>query len=285
MTNDAARPSPPPSRRGGSRSRVLVLSGVAAVAVLLAASWAVWAWGQRQVDTDDAFVEADVVTVAAEVSGSVSRIYTPDNARVARGVRLLDLDAENLSLERDAARASQDVAVAQKDETGAAGASASGPAQAARRRAADASLRLAKAKVAEAELALGKTHLSMPVDGYVARRMVSQGDLVRVGQPLFAVVSARSWVTANLKETQLAKVKPGDAATVTIDAFPDLRLAAHVDSIQYGAGQVFSVLPSENASGNFVRVVQRVPVKLVFDGPPPRALPPGLSAHVSIRVR
>jgi membrane fusion protein (multidrug efflux system) len=115
--------------------------------------------------------------------------------------------------------------------------------------------------------------------------MVSEGDLVRAGQPLFAVVSARSWVTANLKETQLDRVKPGDPATVTVDAYPGLELKAHVDSLQYGAGQVFSVLPNETANGNFVKVVQRVPVKLVLDGPPPRDLPPGLSAHVSIRVR
>jgi membrane fusion protein (multidrug efflux system) len=269
----------------GKRSGVLLLGGLAAVGALVVLVWAVRAWSQGQVDTDDAFVEANVVSVAAEVSGSVRRVYAADNARLARGAPLLDLDAENLSLERDAALASQDVAAAQKDQVTAAAVPGSGAVRSAQTRAADASLRLAAAKVAQAQLALSKARVSMPVEGYVARRLVSEGDLVRAGQPLFAVVSARSWVTANLKETQLARVKPGDAASVTVDAYPGLKLAAHVDSVQFGSGQVFSVLPAENANGNFVKVVQRVPVKLVLDGAPPRDLAPGLSAHVSIRLR
>jgi membrane fusion protein (multidrug efflux system) len=269
----------------GKRSGALLLVGLAGVGALIVLAWAAWAWSQGRVDTEDAFVEADVVTVVAEVPGSVRQIHVADNARLARGAPLIDLDAETLSLEREAALASQDVATAQKDQVTAADAPGGGAVRAAQRRAADASLRLAKAKVSEAQLAVDKTHLTMPIEGYVARRMVSEGDQVRAGQPLIAAVSTRAWVTANLKETELAKVKPGDRATVTVDAYPELKLAAHVDSIQHGAGQVFSVLPAENASGNFVKVVQRVPVKLVLDGPPPRDLPPGLSAHVSIRVR
>lgn len=127
--------------------------------------------------------------------------------------------------------------------------------------------------------------MTAPVSGIVAHRTVGEGDSVRPGQPLLAIAGDRSWIIANLKETQLAGVQAGDPVDIEVDAFPDLKLKGHVDSLQAGAGQSFSLLPPENASGNFVKVVQRVPVKVVLDTAPDRLLPPGLSARVTIHVR
>ena len=256
-----------------SRNTALVV----VLLVVLAVGAAVWMSQRDLRATDDAFVDADIVTVTAEASGLVQAVHVADNAQVTRGAALVDLDSEDLKLQLASAVASQDAANAQQDEVKEAGG--------ARLRAAQAQVRLAQAKTAEAQLALSKAHVTAPTSGYIARRTVSQGDFVRAGQPLLAIVSQTSWVTANLKETQLQGVKPGDEADVTIDAYPDLTLKAHVDSIQPGAGQAFSLLPPENASGNFVKLVQRVPVKLVFDTPPGRPLAPGLSARLTIHVR
>jgi membrane fusion protein (multidrug efflux system) len=93
------------------------------------------------------------------------------------------------------------------------------------------------------------------------------------------------WVTANFKETQLRTVRPGASVDIRIDAFPDSIFKGHVDSIQPGSGTAFSLLPAENATGNFVKIVQRVPVKIVFDQPPDVLLGPGMSVVPTVKVR
>jgi membrane fusion protein (multidrug efflux system) len=101
-------------------------------------------------------------------------------------------------------------------------------------------------------------------------------------------VQPQCWVTANLKESQLTLLRPGQPARITVDAFPDEALAAHVDSVQRGTGSVFSSLPAENATGNYVKIVQRLPVKLVFDDPSvctQLMLAPGMSVEPQITVR
>jgi membrane fusion protein (multidrug efflux system) len=110
---------------------------------------------------------------------------------------------------------------------------------------------------------------------------------VQVGQALVAIVPRDLWVVANFKETQLTNIRPGQTATVVADAFPDRNFRAHVDSIQTGTGARFSLMPAENATGNYVKVVQRLPVKLVFDEPLPADLPlgPGMSVTPEIRIR
>ncbi|HZL43312.1 MAG TPA: HlyD family secretion protein [Verrucomicrobiae bacterium] len=140
------------------------------------------------------------------------------------------------------------------------------------------------ADVQQAQLNLSYTHIVAPVDGRVTRKAVSDGDYVQVGQRLLALVPNEIWITANFKETQLRNIRPGQPVHVSIDsggAFP-----AHVDSIQAGSGAAFSLLPPENAVGNFVKVVQRVPVKIVFDHPPQTShvLGPGMSVEPSVRT-
>lgn len=143
-----------------------------------------------------------------------------------------------------------------------------------------------EAEVRQAELNLSYTRVVAPVDGFVTHRGVQLGDYVQIGQPQLALVPRRVWIVANFKETQLARMHRGQAVSITVDAYPSLRLKGHVDSIQAGAGARFSLFPPENASGNYVKVVQRVPVKIDLDEPEAaRVLGPGMSVVPEVRVR
>src|SRR3546814_469848 len=124
----------------------------------------------------------------------------------------------------------------------------------------------------------------------VVNRQVNVGSYVAPGSQLMAIVPDKMWVTANFKETQLTLMRVGQPVSIKIDAFPDVAFEGHVDSVQRGAGQAFAILPSQNATGNFVKVVQRVPVRIVFDtknAPDPRDYPigPGISAIPTVKVR
>ena len=125
-----------------------------------------------------------------------------------------------------------------------------------------------QAKLEQARLNLSYTKIYAPQDGKVTNKSVEVGEYVTVGQPLMAVVEQKPWVVANYKETQLKHMRVGQKATISVDAYPGKKLKAHVDSIQAGTGARFSLLPPENATGNYVKVVQRIPVKIVFDEDP-----------------
>jgi membrane fusion protein (multidrug efflux system) len=144
----------------------------------------------------------------------------------------------------------------------------------------------AEAAVRQAELNLSYTKIFAPVAGHVTEKNVAVGDYVEAGQALMAIVPDTLYVTANFKETDLAKIRPGDPADLYVDAYPQLVLKGHVDSIQRGSGARFSLLPPENATGNYVKVVQRVPVKIVFDQPPDPRYPigPGMSVVPVVRT-
>jgi membrane fusion protein (multidrug efflux system) len=147
-------------------------------------------------------------------------------------------------------------------------------------------VKAAKAQVDEAGVNFGYTRLVAPVAGHVSQKTVAVGAYVQPGTQLLAIVPLRIWVTANFKETQLARMRPGQPVTIKVDACPASRVRGHIDSIQRGAGQAFGLLPPENATGNYVKVVQRVPVKIVLDDPPADCpLGPGLSVTPSVRVR
>lgn len=143
-----------------------------------------------------------------------------------------------------------------------------------------------KAQVEAAQLDLSYTHIVSPVDGHVAQRSVAVGNYVTPGQELMAIVPLALWVTANFKETQLTDMRPGQPVTIAVDACPDAQLRGHVDSLQRGAGQAFGILPPENATGNYVKVVQRVPVKITIDAlPKDCSLGPGMSVVPTVKVR
>jgi membrane fusion protein, multidrug efflux system len=143
----------------------------------------------------------------------------------------------------------------------------------------------ATAQLEQAEANMSRTLVVAPEAGRVTRLTAAKGNYAAVGQVLMMFVPREIWVTANFKETQLRTVRPGDAVNIEIDAFPDRTFRGHVDSIQAGSGTAFSLLPAENATGNYVKIVQRVPVKIVFDEPPDVMLGPGMSVVPTVKTR
>lgn len=144
----------------------------------------------------------------------------------------------------------------------------------------------ARAQLNTAELNLSYTEVRAPYDGFVTKRNVQPGTLVQAGSALFSLVSPDIWITANFKESQLARMNPGDKVEIGVDAWPDMKLEGHVDSVQMGSGSRFSTFPAENATGNYVKIVQRVPVKIVIDKglDPNHPLPLGLSVEPKVTV-
>jgi len=271
---------------------------IALIAVALAAG--LWWWrASGRVSTDDAFIEGRIVRISAQVAGRVVRLAITDNQWVKQGDLLVQLDdreyraqaaqadaearaaavaAENAAV--DARRAEQLFArqLIARQALDAALATA-------RMRAADAEA--ARKRAAEAALKVEYTRLTAPEAGRVTHRTVEEGAYVQVGQALMTIVPNDFWVIANFKETQLTNVRPGQPVDIKIDAYPHTVLEGHVDSIQAGTGARFSLLPPENATGNYVKVVQRVPVKIVFDRLPddPSRLGPGMSVVPTIQTR
>ncbi|MEO6994774.1 MAG: HlyD family secretion protein [Lacunisphaera sp.] len=131
--------------------------------------------------------------------------------------------------------------------------------------AAEATVRAASSQVAQAHLALSYCELKAPVTGYVTRKSVERGNFIQMGQPVLNLVTKDLYVIANFKETQLTHLSPGQPVDITVDTFPGLTFKGRVGSLMSGTGSAFALLPPENATGNFVKVVQRVPVKIVFD--------------------
>jgi membrane fusion protein, multidrug efflux system len=150
---------------------------------------------------------------------------------------------------------------------------------------AEAKAELNRTTVAQAELNLQYTRIMAPVSGVVSRKTVEVGEVIQPGQPLLAVVPLEDvWVTANFKETQLKQMRPGQPAVISVDAYGGREFRGHVDSMAAATGARFSVLPPENASGNYVKVVQRVPVKIVLerDQDPQHRLRPGMSVGATV---
>jgi membrane fusion protein (multidrug efflux system) len=150
-----------------------------------------------------------------------------------------------------------------------------------------AGIKQAEASLELAELNLSWTKIVAPAAGRVARRTVEQGAYLQTGQSMLAIVPEQVWILANFKETQLTHMRPGQPVRIHIDAYPQREYKGKVDSLQLGTGARFSLLPPENAVGNYVKVVQRVPVKIVFDEPldPQVDIAPGLSVEPKVRVK
>ena len=152
---------------------------------------------------------------------------------------------------------------------------------------ANAAVQQAEAKLRQAELNLSYTQVTAPEEGQVTRRVVEQGAYIQPGQALMAIVPRHYWVIANFKEIQLTHMRPGQPVEVVVDAYPGRKFKGHVESIQSGAGARFSLFPPENATGNYIKVVQRVPVKIILDDLPGNdlALGPGMSVVPKVRVK
>ena len=148
-----------------------------------------------------------------------------------------------------------------------------------------AQLAQAHAMLEQAQANLARTIITAPVAGRVTKLTAAKGAYAAVGQALMMFVPREVWVTANFKETQLNLMRPGQPVDILIDAYPGRTFAGHVDSVQSGSGTAFSLLPAENATGNYVKIVQRVPVKIVFDKAPDVLLGPGMSVVPTVKVR
>jgi membrane fusion protein (multidrug efflux system) len=306
-------------------------------------------------ETDDAYVQADTVTIVPKIGAYVIALHVGDNTRFAAGQLLVELDPRDFQVAVESAEADlhsaeaakanvesqlgeQDhvIAAAQamiesdratlefaeqqlarygqlaREGSGSAERAQQAQSDAGQRRAAlqhdlaaldaakahltvlqsqlrqaEAAISRQQAGVAQARLNLSYTRIYATVAGRVANRTVQVGNFVQPGQTLFSAVPEEIYVIANFKETQLTQMQAGQPALVRVDAFPDLRLRGHVDSFQRGTGSNFALLPPENATGNFVKVVQRVPVKIILDDSPDmlQSLSPGMSLEATVTVR
>jgi len=349
--------------------RGVVLGVAVAAVVAIAYAATLFFHGLTHESTDDAFIDAHIVSIAPKVAGRVSAVKVNDNQFVQKDEVLLEIDPRDLAATVDQKRAALDVAKARlenarltaeqaeahvqtllaayasaKATTNAAAAetekargdlarnrdlitsgaistqdfqhskndtlsseatleskekqlqAAAAYAEEAKKQAgsshaqvaaAQAQVAEAQAELAQAELQKSYTQVTASEAGRVTNKSIEPGNYVQVGQPLFAIVPRHVWVTANFKETQLTNMRPGQPAEVEVDAYPGRALRGHIDSIQAGSGARFSLLPPENATGNFVKVVQRVPVKIALDEQPgvQQVLGPGMSAVPDVKVK
>ncbi|HBM17243.1 MAG TPA: hypothetical protein DD381_13015 [Lentisphaeria bacterium] len=149
-------------------------------------------------------------------------------------------------------------------------------------------LQKAKVDLDQAKVQFSYTKIYAPVSGYITKRNIEPGSFLSPGYPVMAIVSDNKWVVANLKETQLEHIRVGQSVDISIDAYPGAVFKGHVKGIQAGTGDVFSLLPPENATGNYVKVVQRVPVEITFDAIPDQSkyfLSLGMSVEPIIKIK
>jgi membrane fusion protein (multidrug efflux system) len=278
------------------QKRHKIIIGFVGVAVLILGGF--WLAGLGKESTDDATIEAHTVPISAKVPGYILNLNVRDNQAVKKGDVLLEIDPKDYQLRYDVAKANlaaaqvsaknasinakRQIAIgkaagSQRDIDNAVAADAS----------AQAAMDSAKSQLAIAEKDLNDTKVTAPEDGVVTMRTAEQGAYVNPGQRLFMLVGTDRWVVANFKEVQITDMRPGQKAYIEVDAYPHLDLQGHVDSIQSGTGARFSAFPPENATGNFVKIVQRVPVKIVLDSPLPAdvVLGPGLSVRPVVHTR
>ena len=339
-----ADPVPPPAAEAaakpGWRTRLLMF-GLPALLVAGGAGW--WLLSGGSVSTDNAYVQMDKVSVAAEVGGRITEVAVRDGQQVAKGQLLFRIDGEPYALSVAQATAAIDAAQVEVGNLSASANTSNVDIAAAReevkfaqvnfdrqaalmekgfttRAAYDAArhalaqarerirqaeaaaveartklaagpssglnpeVQAARVQRAQAEVNLARTTVRAPSAGRVA-----QADRLQVGQAMVAglpaltlVDTAHPWVEANFKETDLADMRVGQRAEIRFDAYPGLTVRGHVLTIGAGTGSEFSVLPAQNATGNWVKVTQRVPVRIAFDEKPARAMIAGLSAEVTV---
>jgi len=284
-----------PAKPRAKRPHWGVLAALAALALGAAAYY--WVHSAAHETTDDAAIEAHVLPISSKVSGQILEVSVEDNQHVEKGALLARIDPRDYQLKLDQAGAELAAARAEASRSAADAVRSKQlfehddiSRQIYEKAVADAEVLKAKAdlaakKVSAAEMDLAYTRLTAPEAGKVTKKNAELRAYVQVGQPLMAIVTDQVWVVANFKETQLTRMRPGQKVTVEVDAFPGRELNGHIDSIQSGTGARFSLLPAENATGNFVKVVQRVPVKIVFDEPVgDLLLAPGMSVTPTIHL-
>ncbi len=276
--------------------------------------------------TDDAFIEGHVITVAPRVSGPVMKLNIDDNQEVKKGDLLLEIDPNDyqaklketrakldeakaalVNSENQVTKTLSDLEYAQADferysktfERGISSkqeydsslnkltaAQSNSKSAKARYDELTASIKRLEAEVEQDELNLSYTKIYASSDGRITNRSVEQGNYVQVAQPMFSIVPEKMWIVANFKETQLANMKPGQPVQIKIDTYGGKKFQGKVDSIQRSTGARASLFPPENAVGSYVKIVQRVPVKIVFTEDISKYnIVPGMSVVPEVKVK
>jgi membrane fusion protein (multidrug efflux system) len=214
-------------------------------------------------ETDDAYVTGHLHNISARINEAVTEVLVNDNQHVHKGDVLVKLDPSQYMALAGAAEANVKKAEADFDrQQPLVAVHAISPQDLdATRSARDVNL----AELKLAELQIDYTTIRAPADGIIGRKNVEVGNRVTAGQTMMVVVEPELWVVANFKETQLAKMKPGQPVKITIDEVPDKVFDGKVDSFSPASGNEFALLPADNSTGNFTKIVQRVPVKIVFN--------------------
>jgi membrane fusion protein (multidrug efflux system) len=314
--NSEVKGQQPPKAERRRRKRLLI----PVLLLVVAAAVVVFYWYEflrGYVGTDDAVIDSDAVTISSKILGRIALLHADEGDSVAAGELLVQIDDSDLRAQEAQARANldyvqQNVQVTQitleqaRDDFYRDSVQFQSNVitrqqfdharQALDMARAQQAVALSHVKAAQAQLAvietqLDNTRISASVSGVVARKWVVLGDIVQPGQPIFTLFDLHDvWVTANFEETKLARIRPGDFVEISVDAIPGRKLPGKVELIGAAAASQFSLIPPNNASGNFTKVTQRVPVKIVFsdldrDDPGQRTpLLPGMSVEVRIRI-
>jgi membrane fusion protein (multidrug efflux system) len=299
--------------KGFNVSRKTLIIGGICVGVVSIGVFLYWLHARNFESTDDAYTTTHVHEIGARVAGTVERVDVDDNQLVKTGQPLVLLDQRDFKVALEQARAqvlqrraaatqaranldhaqqdydrftklSHEKVVSKQDLDNATAALKTGKGA---MDAATSDLAAAEAALHNAELQLSYTTVAAPSDGVIAKKTVETGERIQPGQALMAVVERNVWVLGNFKETQLSRMRVGQHVDVKIDSIPDHKFSAHIDSLQPGTGSTFALLPPDNATGNFTKIVQRVPVKIVFDdvGKYRSRVVPGLSCEPKIDLR
>jgi membrane fusion protein (multidrug efflux system) len=235
--------------------------------------------------TDDAFTTGHVHSISTRLAGTVIDVAVDDNQHVKKGQVLVRLDPRDFQVSVDKAQADYDRAVADFNRSSAL--KDSGAISQQEYDAQKAALGVAKAALDDARDQLSYCDIVAPADGVVGNKTVETGNRLAEGTVLMSVVQD-VWIVANYKETQVARMISGQPVRIRVDEIPGHTFSGHIDSFSPGSGSVFALLPPENATGNFTKIVQRVPVKIVFDAQSLRGyeqrLVPGLSVETDIDV-
>ena len=303
-----ATPEESPAPR--SHKAFVIVGLVLAAIVAGALVW--WLTTRGKESTDDAQVQADVVPLAPRVGGAVARVLVQENNHVRQGETLLAIDDADYALKVQQAEAGLRVAQAalvranpeqrfdEKEMARSKSLRAQSviPAEQLERAEmtartgsaavlqADANIAAAQAALALARLEASYTKVLAPADGRVSNIQAHVGQILEADEPFAEFVPDQAYVVANFKETQIGNMHPGQRAALTLDAYGHRSFDARVESLSAGTGAAFALLPANNATGNFVKVVQRVPIRLVLVHPPDDLpLRAGLSANVTVYVK
>ena len=259
-----------------------ILGGVVALCVVIFVLY--WGlYGSRYVSTDNAYTATEIAQVTPEVDGTIKSVNVVDTNSVKAGEVLAEIDPRDMQVAYDKAKANYDRAKIDYDRRKALSASGSVSADELTRSEND--LALASANFREATLNLERTTIRSPIDGVVAKRQVQLGQRVRAGTPLMVIVPLHKLhVDANFKESELEKLQIGQSVRLTSDLYGS-RVIYHgvVDGFSGGTGAAFATIPAQNATGNWIKVVQRVPVRITLK--PEELAENPLSVGVSMRVR